>query len=290
MFERFLSQRKKKVGFALGGGSARGWSHVGVLRALEERGIVPDVVCGTSAGALVGAAYVLGRLDDFERWLGSLEWRDVVGYLDFTVTGGVIRGRRLFEFFASRVEDRNIEDLSIPFGAVATDLEDGSEIWLRQGSLMEAVRASISVPALLKPVQIGNRWCVDGGLVNPVPVSLCRALGAEIVIAVDVNDGLLSQERPLESLTDSQEAAPAGTEPSLFEVVERSLHIAQSRLTRSRLALDPPEVLITPEVAHIGFLEFHRAKDCFGCGRKAVEVVEAELMRRHLGKLVAAVA
>src|SRR5215207_1659294 len=173
-----------RIGIALGGGSARGWAHVGVLRGLERRGIKPEVVCGTSAGALVGAAYALGRLDELESWLALLQWKDVVGYLDFTLFGGIIKGRRLFDFFAQHVEDRLIEDLPLPFGTVTTDLANGSEIWLRKGSLSLAVRASVSVPAFLRPVQVDGRWCVDGGLVNPVPVSLCLALGADLVIAV----------------------------------------------------------------------------------------------------------
>jgi NTE family protein len=258
----------RKIGLALGGGSARGWSHVGVLRALEERGVRPDLVCGTSAGALVGAAYVLGQLDDFERWLGSLEKRDVLSYFDFSLTGGVLKGQRIFDLFSLHVEDRPIESLHIPFGAVATDLENGTEVWLRRGSLRTAVRASISVPALFTPVRVEGRWCVDGSLSNPVPVSLCRALGAEVVIAVDVNGGPLGQR------SFSQE-----DEPTLLEVVERALHITQARLTRPCLAADPPDLLITPEMAGIGFLEFHRAKESFEAGRKGVEAVSEDLAR-----------
>jgi len=231
-------------------------------------GLRPEVVAGTSAGALVGAAWVLGRLDDFERWLGSLEKRDVFGYFDFSLTGGVLKGQRLFDFFSLYVEDCPIEDLPIPFGTVTTDLEDGTEVWLRQGSLEAAIRASVSIPALLKPVRVDGRWCVDGSLSNPVPVSLCRALGAEIVIAVDVNAGLLGQERPL-----PQDRA----EPALLEVIERSLHIIQARMTAPRLAVDPPDVLITPGVGQIGVLEFHRAQESFEAGRKAVKAAAAAL-------------
>jgi NTE family protein len=272
---------ERKIGLALGGGSARGLAHVGVLQALEERGIAPQVVCGTSAGALVGAAYVLGRLADLERWLASLEWRDVVGYLDFTLSGGLIKGQRLFDYFSLHGGDRRIERLPLPYGAVATDLADGSEVWLRSGSLMAAVRASISVPALLKPVQVEGRWCIDGGLVNPVPVSLCRALGAEIVIAVDVNGSSLGEARPLElaATLEETDAAAAG-EPSLLEVVERSLLVAQARLTRLRFALDPPDIVISPAVGPIGFVEFHRAKECFDAGRRAVANADAEIARR----------
>lgn len=263
-----MPKPRRRIGLALGGGSARGWSHVGVLRELTEMGIKPEVVAGTSAGALVGAAWALGRLTDFERWLGSLEKRDVFGYFDFSLSGGVIKGQRLFDFFSLHVEDRPIEDLPIPFGTVATDLEDGTEVWLHRGSLQAAIRASVSIPGLLKPVQAGGRWCVDGSLSNPVPVSLCRALGAEAVIAVDVNGGLLGQERPL---------AADGAEPTLLEVVERSLYILQERMTRPRLAVDPPDVLLTPGVGQIGFLEFHRAQESFEAGRNAVKAAAAGL-------------
>jgi len=259
---------RRKIGLALGGGSASGWSHVGVLRGLAEVGIRPDVVAGTSAGALVGAAWALGRLDDFERWLGSLEKRDVFGYFDFSLSGGVLKGQRLFDFFSIHVEDRPIESLAIPFGTVATDLENGTEVWLRRGSLQAAIRASVSIPALLKPVQVDGRWCVDGSLSNPVPVSLCRALGADVVIGVDVNAGLLGQERPF---------GKDQAEPTLLEVIERTLHVVQARMTRPRLAVDPPDVLLTPGVGQIGFLEFHRAQETFEAGRKAVEAAAAEL-------------
>ena len=275
-----------RIGLALGGGSARGWAHVGVLRGLERRGIKPDVVCGTSAGALVGAAYALGRLDDLETWLALLEWRDVVGYLDFTLLGGVIKGRRLFDFFAQHVEDRKIEDLPIPFAAVATDLANGSEVWLRKGSIFEAVRASLSVPAFLRPVQVDGRWLIDGGLVNPVPVTLCHALGADLVIAVDVNQSLLDRDRPLDPTPlpeeeDGTEPSPVRRrrgEPSLLEVIERSLYIAQARLARSRLAIESPDVILAPAVGHIGFLEYNRAAECFDAGRDAVEEAHAEIL------------
>ncbi|MEA2690982.1 MAG: hypothetical protein QOJ16_369 [Acidobacteriota bacterium] len=178
---------RHRIGLALGGGSARGWAHVGVLRGLAEMGITPDVIAGTSAGALVGAAYVCGKLDDFERWIGGLVWSDAASYLDFGLVGGLIKGKKLFKFFGNHIADQPIETLPMPFGAVATDLETGAEVWMKEGSLFEAVRASISVPGLLRPVLHEGRWCVDGGLVDPVPVAFCRSLGADLVIAVDVN-------------------------------------------------------------------------------------------------------
>jgi NTE family protein len=276
-----MAGHRRKLGLALGGGSARGWSHVGVLRALTEMGLHPDVVAGTSAGALVGAAFVLGKLEDFASWLDSLERRDFLGYFDFTLSGGFLKGQKLFDFFANHVEDQLIEQLPIPFGTVATDLSDGTEIWLRSGSLRTAIRASVSIPALLQPVEVDGRWCIDGSLSNPVPVSLCRALGAEIVIAVDVNGGLLGQERPMAvHATDGEETEPPlPSSPTLLEVAERSLFIVQARLTRPRLAVDPPDVLITPGVGQIGFLDFHRNVESFEAGRKSVEKVAEEIGR-----------
>jgi len=274
-----MATGKRRIGFALGGGSARGWAHVGVLRGLLELGITPDVIAGTSAGALVGAAYVCGKLDEFERWLSGLVWRDAAAYLDFGLMGGLVKGKKLFDFFGSHVDDRPIESLPIPFGAVTTDLETGAEIWLKSGSLFTAVRASISVPGLLRPVFHEGRWCVDGGISDPVPVAFCRDLGAEVVIAVDVNSGLA--DRPLAG------AAVPGVlreaeEPTLLEVVERSLRIVQERLAESRMQADPPDVLLTPKVAEIGFIEFHRAADSFAAGRQAVAEAERELRERLL--------
>lgn len=276
----------RKIGLALGGGSARGWAHVGVLRGLEKRSIRPDVVCGTSAGALVGAAYALGKLDEIERWLALLQWRDVVGYLDFSFKGGVIKGRRLFDFFAEHVGDSLIEDLPMPFGVVATDISNGNEIWLRSGSLFEAVRASVSIPGFLRPVKIDGRWLVDGGIVDPVPVSLCRALGADIVLGVDINKSLLDEDRPLSTVRlpdpddDSADLDPPDAEePSLLEVVERSLYITQSRLALARATQEPADVLLSPAVGHIGFVEFHRAAESFDAGRDAVEAAGEDLER-----------
>jgi NTE family protein len=293
-----LPERKYRLGVALGGGSARGWAHIGVLLALRERGILPDVVAGTSIGALVGAAYASDSLDKLRHWVQRLEWQHVVGYLDLTLSGGLIKGNRLFDFLYRHFEDRPIEALACPFGAVATDLESGLEMWLREGSVLEAVRASLALPGVFTPVRRGEQWLVDGGLVNPVPVSLCRALGAEVVIAVDLNADLLARH-PLETRAQVQEAEPVpvpglrngavywkrrllgeGSElPSIFDVIGRSINIMQVRITRSRMAGDPPDVLLTPRLAHVGLMEFHRAADAIAEGYRAVERVVPDLGR-----------
>lgn len=284
--------RQPKIGLALGSGSARGWSHIGVIRALEQAGVKPEVVCGTSIGALVAAAYVEGELDHLADWVGSLTWQTVVGFLDVSLAGGLIKGERLVEFFRATFADADIADLPRAYGAVATDLETGNEVWLREGRVMEAVRASIALPGLFTPVQRDGRILVDGGLVNPVPVSLCRAMGADIVIAVDLNADLLGRHlrrsRPgaatkaepdswLQRIRDSLTARniiPADSPeagPSMLEVIASSINIMQVRITRSRLAGEPADLMITPRLAHIGLMEFHRGEEAMAAGRRAAE-------------------
>ena len=193
---------KSRVGLALGGGSARGWAHIGVIRALEQTGICPDVVCGTSIGALVGAAYAAGELDRFEQWVLRLGVGDIVAFMDVTLRSGLFRGRRLMDFFRRQFNDRPIEELAIPFAAVATALQSGAEIWLRSGSTLDAVRASIAMPGLFTPIVRDRVLLVDGGLVNPVPVSLARAMGADVVIAVDLCSDLLGRHLRAEPVSD----------------------------------------------------------------------------------------
>src|SRR5215216_3163350 len=187
--------RKPKIGLALGSGSARGWAHIGAIRALEEKGVKPDLICGTSIGALVGAVYASHQLDQLESWVTGLAWTKVVRLMDITWKGGLIRGQRLFNLFRATFRDIDIGELPVPFGAVATELSSGREIWMRQGKLLDVVRASCAMPGLFTPVVRNGTILVDGGLVNPVPVSMCRALGAEVVIAIDLSWGKLGPYR-----------------------------------------------------------------------------------------------
>jgi NTE family protein len=257
-----------------------------VIRALAENGIIPDVVAGTSIGALVGAAYAARILDNLERWVCSLEWRDTASFFDIRLRGGLIEGKKLFRFLARHFPYREIEDLPVPFAAVATDLENGREVWLQQGSLLETVRASVALPGLFTPVyRSDGRWLVDGALVNPVPVTLCRALGAAQVIAVDLNTDLLGRRgRSADQSHDQVSRGPVsaltralwssfwngieprtGTKgqkvnppPSLFDILASSINIMQVHITRSRLAGDPPDLLITPRLNNLALLDFHR--------------------------------
>lgn len=298
--------RKPTLALALGGGSARGWAHIGVIRALEQAGIRPDIVCGTSVGALVGAAYVAAELDDFEEWVLGLKVRDVVALMDVTLRSGLLKGERVMEFIRRHFADRPIEELKIPFGAVATALATGAEIWLRCGSTLDAVRASIAVPGLFAPVLHEGVVLVDGGLVNPVPVSLARAMGAEVVIAVDLGSDLLGRHLHsgpspeglfgpvgdwIRKLQNSMGlAAPAHSSgqpamPSLYEVVASSINIMQVRIARSRMAGEPPDVIVAPRLAHLRLLDFHRAKEAIEEGRRAVERVAETLALFYQGNM-----
>jgi NTE family protein len=295
-----LSRAKPRIGLALGSGSARGWSHIGVIRALERAGVVPDIVCGTSIGAVVGAAYADGQLERLEGWVRTLTWQSVVGLLDLTRdSGGLIHGSKLLAFFRTHSEDKDIRALGKAYGAVATELLTGREVWLREGSMIDAARASMALPGLFTPKLHEGRLLVDGGLVNPVPVSLCRAMGADVVIAVDLNWDLMSHRAAAAPKQAPKEApdppAPPGafaslldklpfslgqlrsgpaesTElPSIFDVLGISLNIMQVRITRSRLAGEPADVMIRPRLASFALMDFHRADAAIEEGQRAAE-------------------
>ncbi len=286
------------VGLALGSGSARGWSHVGVIRALEKVGVRPDLVCGTSIGALVGAAYGAGELERLEQWVLGLRFKDVVAFMDVSLSSGLLKGERLMDFFRRNFVDRPLEELAMPFAAVATSLRTGLEVWLRQGSMLEAVRASIALPGLFAPVLREGSVLVDGGLVNPVPVSLARAMGAEVVIAVDLGSDVLERSRRAHPASETPAGevgewirrlrgslgaliptqSPGEPEmPSMLDVLTTSINIMQVRISRSRMAGEPPDLIVAPRLAHFGLLDFHRAKEAIEEGNRAVERVAHNL-------------
>lgn len=289
---------RPRVGLALGSGSARGWAHIGVIRALEEAGIRPDLVCGTSIGALVGAAYAAGELDRLEQWVLDLGIKEVVRFMDVSLSSGVLKGNRLMDFFRRSFVDRPIEELAMPFAAVATSLRTGSEFWLRRGSMFTAVHASLALPGLFAPVLYEGSMLVDGGLVNPVPVSLARAMGADILIAVDLSSDILgrhlrsdpSRETPsgalgdwVHKLQDHLGALIPGHSsdepkmPSMLDVLASSINIMQVRIARSRMAGEPPDLIVAPRLAHLGLLDFHRAREAIEEGHRAVRRVEHNL-------------
>lgn len=285
------------IGLALGSGLARGFAHLGVIRALKRHGIQPTVISGTSMGALVGGAYLANRLDAVEEWAYSLTKFKVLSYLDFRVkSSGLIGGERLMKLMEDNFGDTKVEDLPHPLISVAADLVTGHEVWLRKGRLIDVMRASFSLPGIFPPVFMNNRWLVDGALVNPVPVSACSATGARMTIAVNVSGDIIGKaKRPGETVPtvagfdllnfegpEQVESAKKqsliqrmfrrdSNTPSMFGVMVSSLNIVQDRLARSRLAGDPPDVLIIPRIGHIGLMEFDRAEELIAEGEASVE-------------------
>lgn len=304
---------RPKIGLALGGGAARGWAHIGVLEVLTEAGYAPDVIAGTSIGAVVGGCYATGKLPELADFAASLTKRRVVGLMDFHIGGaGLIGGGRLKRLLQRDLTGQRIEDLPTRFVAIATELGTGHEIWLTHGSLVDALSASYALPGVFDPVKLGGRWLMDGALVNPVPVTAARALGADVVICVNLNSELMGRgttiqnhiaepdpevvpeidvqptSRWLGGITGAarrvRELVGGSNEarPGLAGVMIDAFNITQDRISRSRLAGDPPDVMIGPKLARTGLFDFHRADETIELGRQAT--------RRSLEDIEAAIA
>ena len=284
---------KIKIGLALGSGSSRGWSHIGIINELSMLGIQPDIVCGTSVGAMVGAAYVTGNIERLQSWACSVTKFDVARFLDISTSfTGFVHTERFHNFLNENIagDEDLIEDLPKVYAAISTDLDTGREVWLQQGSVIQAVWSSMALPGLFPAIRHNNRWLVDGGLVNPVPVSVCRALGADIVIAVNLNGDILgkrlnktvvkngnSVSRKLSELVKEYTSLslfePANEEqpPGLLDAIAASVNITQDRVTRSRMAGEPPDIVFSPKLSDIGLLELYRAEEAIEEGHKCVQ-------------------
>jgi NTE family protein len=292
--------RRPTLGLALGGGAARGFAHIGILRTLVANGIVPDIVVGTSIGAVVGASYAAGHLDTLEQWARGLQPRNIFGYLDIRLNGsGLIGGSKLATQLEASFGSTLVDDLPLKFASVATEINTGHEIWITSGRLVDAVRASYALPGIFEPVLVGERWLVDGALVNPVPVSVARALGAEIVIACNVSTDVFGhgtiisahgtppeagatepepvpEKRGFGKLFSAEKAVKreffgSGGRPGISTVMVEAFNIMQDRITRARLAGDPPDVLISPRVGKVGWFDFHHADAIIAHGTRAAE-------------------
>ncbi len=292
------SAGRPTIGLALGGGAARGFAYIGVLRTLLAHGIKPDAIAGTSIGAVIGGCYAAGVLEPFAEWATRLTRRRVLSYLDFSLTGaGLINGGRLARRLEAAMGDAKIETLQTRFAAIATEIENGHEVWLTRGRLVEALRASYALPGIFTPVHISGRWLVDGALVNPVPVSAARALNARLVIGVNTNADFLGRgtiiqdhgvdDQPTtsppkatkpgwrnrisaESLLRRQFVGGHGR-PGIPTVMVEAFTVMQDRITRARLAGDPADIMISPRIGHIGMFDFHRAEEAIRIGAEATE-------------------
>jgi NTE family protein len=299
-----VTTARPTIGIALGGGAARGWAHIGVLKALHAAGLEPDIVAGTSIGAVAGACYLTGRLEALEDFACALTRRRIFGFLDFNFAGsGLITGQRLTARLEEHLRGVNIEHLDRKFVAVATELGTGHEVWLNKGSLVSALQASFALPGIFRPVQINGRWLIDGALVNPIPVSVCRALGARIVIAVNLSNDVFSKGSVIhdhdvlaQPPSAAEEAEMLGSNgraavhllhrqifgrangaPGMSAVMMDAVHITQDRIARSRLAGDPPDISIAPKLGDFGLFDFHRGFEAIALGARATEKVVDEI-------------
>lgn len=296
---------KPRIGIALGGGAARGWAHIGVLRTLAEAGLKPDIIAGTSIGAVAGGCFVAGKLDALEDFACGLTRRRLFGFLDFNFAGsGLITGQRLCDRLDEHLATMLIEDMPQKFVAVATELGTGHEVWLNRGRVVDAMRASYALPGIFRPVKINGRWLIDGAIVNPIPVSVCRALGARLVIAVNlhsdvfkgavipdqtaIDDGddpfadtmpMRGNGRAAARLIHRQLFGRADGVPGISNVMMNAFNIIQDRIARSRLAGDPPDIMIAPRLGDIGLFDFHRAREAIELGASAAARQLEELER-----------
>ncbi|HZH27467.1 MAG TPA: patatin-like phospholipase family protein [Azospirillaceae bacterium] len=300
-----------KIGLVLGSGAARGWAHVGVLQVLQEAGIEPDIVCGTSVGALVGGAWLTGQLDPLQAWAKSIGLFGVLSLLDVTFSkGGLVTVEKAFERFRNEVTDVPMEQLRKPFGVVATELATGREVWIREGPMLHGIHASVAIPGLIPSVLHEGRWLVDGALVNPVPVSLARAMGADLVIAVNLNGDMPGlprltrhaqprriqvPENPLAQFglrlgettraLAQQFVKPKSPVPNVVEALAGAVDIMQDRITRSRLAGEPADVVIAPPIGHVGMLDFDQSEELIRLGRDAAlamrPAIDLAMKRAH---------
>ena len=290
------SGARPTIGLALGGGGARGFAHIGVIRTLLAHGIEPDIIVGTSVGAVVGGCQGAGRLDVLEDWARGLTRRGILSYLDISLTGaGLIGGSRLASRLEEHLGSTPIEALPIRYAAITTEVGTGHEIWLTRGRLVDAMRASYALPGIFPPVALGGRWLVDGALVNPVPVSAARVLGARLVIAVNLSSDILGRSMIMAGEPEQEQSAETEPErhgirgmfgseralkrqfvsnnrrPGIPTVMVDAFNIMQDRITRARLAGDPPDVMINPRLGHVGWFDFHRAQEAIEVGARAAE-------------------
>ena len=304
------TSERPTIGLALGGGGARGFAHIGVIRTLLAHGIEPDIIVGTSIGAVVGGCQAAGRLDVLENWSRGLTKRGLLGYLDISITaGGLIAGGKLAARLQEALGETHIEALPIRFATITTEVGTGHEIWLTRGGLVDAMRASYALPGIFPPVALDGRWLVDGALVNPVPVSAARVLGARLVIAVNLSTDILGRSMIMAGDTAAPQDPPpdaarsgframfgaehllkrqivgSARRPGISTVMVDAFNIMQDRITRARLAGDPPDVMISPRLGHVGWFDFHRAQEAIEVGARA-----AERALEEIGEAVTALA
>ena len=309
--------QKKTVGLVLGCGSSRGWAHIGAIEALEEENIPIDFIVGCSVGAYVGAIYASGSIQSLKKFVLKMDGKKIFSYFDIVLPrSGILNGtKRLRELFSVHTDVQNFSELKIPIMMVATDLETGQKVVLKSGDILDALRASMSMPGLFAPAWIKDRWLVDGGLVDPVPVSVARSMGADVVIAVDLSSGTVSKKKRKKQKTQSEETPvkqavhkneliqkltayyetaefsfkskinelfkKEASTPDIIETVTTSIAIMQDRINRINLAVTPPDVLIRPHLGELKMLDFdqveHTIEEGYTKAKEKIDIIKAML-------------
>ena len=268
--------QRKRIGLALGTGAARGLAHIGVLIVLEKEGIPVDMIAGTSAGAAVGALYAQGKdASQIKELALDLGWKKLAPLVDPSLPKtGFIKGKKIRNLLASIFGgDIKFSDLKVPLACVATDIDTGEEVVIDQGSVVEAIRASISIPAIFTVVKREGRYLVDGGLVNPVPVNVVKRMGADFIIAVNVIPDVAGRAHRVD-----KEGAGGFKEPNIIHIIMQSIYIGTYSLVKS--SLKAANIVIEPRLAHIGYGDFHHARDCILQGELAAQASIPEIKRQ----------
>ena len=259
-----------KIGLALGGGGARGLAHLGVWQRLDELGVPIHCIAGTSIGAIAGAIIAAGRIQEALAWCAQPDWKKLPPLMfgNRLSSKALMQGRRVEKLIARLIGVQTFDELSLPFAAVATDFNTGEPVVMREGDLLSAVRGSMSIPGVFRPVERDGRILIDGQLVDPVPVAACRAMGADTVIAVDINP-------PSAAVTTKP-----WSKVNIFDVLVGTISIFNLAMTRHALSLNRPDVLIRPEVGDIWTLDFRHAERLVALGRDAVDVAVKKLTNK----------
>jgi NTE family protein len=313
-------KRRKKVGIALGSGSARGWAHIGVFKALDEENIQIDYIAGTSIGALVGSVYAEGNIKSLEKFAKSITWKTIISYLDITLPiNGLISGKRVSKLLTGYFTSKKIESLNIPFCCVAVDIATGKEVRINSGRIVDAIRSSISIPGIFTPFEKDERCFVDGGVINPLPVNVVMEMGAEIVIAVDLNNYTIDKKKL--NIEDSGNQKKIGYEnmsitkenrdsqiiqiieekyfsikgsiknkfnhlagrknvQNIFEIIANSTYIMQKKITQCNLSQFKPDILIQPELGSFKLFDFDRAEVAINEGYDKTKQIIVDLKKK----------
>jgi NTE family protein len=292
-----MELKHRSASLALGSGAARGLAHIGVIRVLEQHGVQIAAVAGCSMGALIGGIYAAGKLQEYERWVRELTEFDVLRLLDlsFGSRAGLFKGEAIIDALRKLLGDYQIEDLSLPFTAVATDLKSRREVWLDQGKLFDAIRASIAIPAIFRPVKLHGRWLLDGGLVNPVPIAPTLTQPSDLTVAVSVTGPPVTEplgprhkaqrerhaqdyRKRIENFIDSiqvklglEDDPDPGDEVSMVDVMLGALDTMQQTITRFKLAAYEPDLLIEVPINVCQGHEFYRADEIIAAGEHWAE-------------------